>query len=897
MKNVYFLCLFFGCYVLQAQQVKVSGRVSDTLGFPLELANIIAIQKADSSVVDFAIANREGYYRIGLSAGKNYVFTASFMGMEPVRKEFFIPEDSQDVKLDFQLKNKPNQLEGVAIVYEIPVVVKGDTIVYNTDSFTNGTEENLGDALEKLPGFEVSDEGDVKVEGKKVSKLMVEGKDFFGGNTRLGTKNIPADAIDKVEVLRNYNEVQQLDGITDNRETVALNIKLKTGKKKFWFGNLEVGAGIGNNKPYLGNLRLFRYAPKSSLNLIGNTNNIGETPFTFMDYFNFMGGFSAFGNGSSLQVNNGLSAVLVQDKRVRASENDFGAANFTASLSDKWNIGAFVIYSANQTAFVNRSEQNYVQQQLREVNEGTRSLKNQLAMFKFKTDFSPSQNFQLKYDVLVKNSEFDRLGKSTTILYDNGTQSKNPVAEKHTDAPFSIRQNLAAFFTLNANTIFASYFQHTYQESTPFYNAKVKNQPFPGILPLVTPQNLYNLSQYKGVTTSKWDGKLDYYRVLNAKSHLNFSLGYTRSHQKLNSKTSQTLETGEVNPITARGFSNDLTYNFRDAYLGVKYKLLTGIFTFTPGLTWHNYHWEILQSSDKTLRDKNLVLPEFSAVAEFNSSRNLQFDYQMNADFTTVKNLATGYVLTNYNQLFSGNPTLENSLTHQLSLRYRSFNMFNFTNMNFHARYTRKIERLTQNYSLQQISQIRQPVNSDFPAEDFTFGGGFQKTFRKFRVDIDADISLGNYTSLVNTEKREINTFGQTYQLSFETNFDNFPNVEFGYEQQINRYINGNLKKVYYTGRLFAEADIRFLKNFNFSTNYSHYNYANKAQTIHNTYAFLDAELTYETPGEHWEFSLKGTNLLGVKAIYKEGVTPSFDYQTTYFVRPRLFLFSVNYKL
>lgn len=896
-KKIYFLFLFLGCYAVQAQRVKVSGVVSDTLGLPLELANIIVTQKADSSVVDFAISNREGYYRIGLSAGKKYIFTASFLGMTPVQKEVFIPEGSQDVRFDFQLKTKPNQLKGVAIVYEIPVVVIGDTIVYNTDSFTNGTEENLGDALEKLPGFEVSDEGDVKVEGKKVSKLMVGGKDFFGGNTRLGTKNIPANAIDKVEVLRNYNEVQQLDGVADNRETVALNIKLKEGKKKFWFGNVETGAGIGNRNPYLGSLRLFYYTPASSLNLIGNTNNIGDVPFTFMDYFNFVGGFRAFGNGSSLPLDNGLSSILVQSKRVHTSENDFGAANFTTSLSDTWDMGAFVIYSANQTSFVNQNEQNYVQQQLRTVREGRRDLKNRLGLFKFKTAFSPHQNFQLKYDVLVKNSAFDRWGKSTTILYDDGMQSEQPIAEKNTDSPFSVRQNLATFFTWKEDNIFASYFQHTYQESNPFYNVRVKNQPFPEILPLVTPQNPYDLSQYKGLTTSKWDGKLDYYRVLNAKSHLNISVGYTRSQQKLNFKIFQNLENGGTNLIKTTNFSNDLTYDFSDAYLGVKYKLLTGIFTLTPGITWHNYHRKVFQNSRQTLRDKNLILPEFSAVAEFNSSETLQLDYHLKADFAEAKNLTEDYVLNSYNQLSRGNPALENSLSHQLSLRYGLFNMFNFTNMNYHIRYSRKIDGWKQNYSLEKSSQVGQFVNSDFPAEDFAFGGSFQKTFRKFRAHVKADISIGNYTSLVNEEERKINTFKQSYTFSLETNFDDFPNVEFGYEQNIDRYINADLKTVYYAGYLFVETDIRFLKNFNFSGNYSHYNYADKAETIRNTYAFLHAELTYETPNNHWEFSLKGTNLLDVKAIYREGVRPSYNYQTTYFVQPRTALFSVRYKL
>ena len=98
-------------------------------------------------------------------------------------------------------------LDAVELVYEMPVSVKGDTLIYNADSFKNGTERKLEDVLKKLPGVEINDDGQVEVEGKVVSKVMVEGKDFFDGDTKLATKNIPANAVDKVQVLKNFSEV------------------------------------------------------------------------------------------------------------------------------------------------------------------------------------------------------------------------------------------------------------------------------------------------------------------------------------------------------------------------------------------------------------------------------------------------------------------------------------------------------------------------------------------------------------------------------------------------------------------------------------------------------------------------------------------------------------------
>ena len=128
--------------------------------------------------------------------------------------------------------SKTNQLDEVEVTYEMPISVKGDTIVYDTDSFVTGTEKKLKDVLANLPGVEINDDGQIEVEGKKVTKVMVEGKDFFDGDSKLAADNIPANALDKIEVLRNFNEVTQMKGLTNDTDNVALNIKLKKGKKR-----------------------------------------------------------------------------------------------------------------------------------------------------------------------------------------------------------------------------------------------------------------------------------------------------------------------------------------------------------------------------------------------------------------------------------------------------------------------------------------------------------------------------------------------------------------------------------------------------------------------------------------------------------------------------------------
>ena len=121
---------------------------------------------------------------------------------------------------------------------------------------------------------------------------MVNGKDFFDGDTKIATKNIPSNAVDKIQVLRNYSEVSQLKSVTNNSDSFALNIKLKEGKENFWFGNVKAGAGYSadNENLYLAQPKLFYYSPKVTFNFLGDINNMGELVLNRRDLRNYSGG-------------------------------------------------------------------------------------------------------------------------------------------------------------------------------------------------------------------------------------------------------------------------------------------------------------------------------------------------------------------------------------------------------------------------------------------------------------------------------------------------------------------------------------------------------------------------------------------------------------------------------
>ena len=257
---------------LTFSQIKMEGLVKDSLNNPLELANVILINKETSALESFAISNANGEYKLSLQKNTSYNLQVSYIGMESISRQ--IDSKENDINKDFIL-SQSNVLDAVELTYEMPVKISGDTLIYNADSFNTGTERKLEDVLKNLPGVEVNDDGQIEVEGKVVGKVMVEGKDFFDGDTKIATKNIPSNAIDKVQILKNYSEVGQLSGVQNNQDNIAINIKLKKGKDKFWFGNVTAGVSaiegllnntsdtdVDNQSLYLFQPKLFYYSPK-----------------------------------------------------------------------------------------------------------------------------------------------------------------------------------------------------------------------------------------------------------------------------------------------------------------------------------------------------------------------------------------------------------------------------------------------------------------------------------------------------------------------------------------------------------------------------------------------------------------------------------------------------------
>lgn len=915
MRNFLWAIVLLFSVSLSAQSIKVKGVIKDSIGAPIELANVIALVSSSGDIESYAISNYQGRFQLDLPVGETYTLRASFLSYETNEQSLTVATDAIDMELDFVLNPQSELLDKVELVYEMPVTVRGDTIVYNADSFTNGDERKLGDVMKKLPGVEVNEDGEIEVEGKTVSKVMVEGKDFFDGDSKLATKNIPADAVDKVEVLRNYNEVDQMRGLGNDQDNIAINIKLKEGKKNFWFGEVTAGAGIAEEEErYLVHPKLFYYSPKYSINLITDFNNIGEVPFTFRDYFNFTGGFRNFNRGGGTNFNireSDLGFAVSQNNQANDIDTKFLAGNFSFAATNKLDISGFAILSDNETNILNQSVRQFIATGATENTNSANDQRSQLGMLKLSSSFKPNSNFQLDYDALFKMSK--QTEDAATLSVVDGRE--NDISEVKENKPVSINQNSNIYYTLNDKNIFAAQIQHLYQDEDPFYKAAQDSIPFRGVFTQIDPLNpldssfdtfdplqqadRYSVNQEKNIVTSKFDAKVDYYYVLNNVSNLNFTLGATLSDQKFGSGIFQILDNGNENTFTESDFNNDVNYNFTDTFLGVHYKLKTGKFTITPGVSLHNYRLKNEQLGSVLSQNDWNVLPDVNVIFDLKKSESIRFNYAISSEYTDINDYARAYVFNDYNRLFRGNRELENSLSHSYNLTYFSFNLFNYTNVSGNINYTRRIEGIKLNSEIAGINQVSTPVNvaSNFPDETWSIMGRFSKTYKKFQFNLNANIALSNTFNTINNNVSESNSFTQNYRTSVRSNFRDWPNFEVGYRFSANKYDNGGIEQTFFTNRPYANVDIRFLKDFNFKAEWDYYNYTNDTNSIENTYSFVNADLFYRHGESPWEFAVQATNILDTSFINNDSFNEQFTTTSQYFVLPRILMFVVKYDL
>ncbi|WP_275872368.1 carboxypeptidase-like regulatory domain-containing protein [Algoriphagus sp. CAU 1675] len=887
--NRFFVILFFTGITFSAfaQNKPLVGQVLDSLNRPIAYANVVAINQSTQKIGGFGISNDEGRFKITLAPGNEYLLRVSFVGYRQF--EMPVKEWDSEVPMLIVLEQADTELGLVEVVSELPVTMKGDTLTYKTDAFTTGNERKLEDVLEKLPGFQVDENGEVKVQGKKVDKVLVDGKTFFDGDTKLATKNLPANAVDRVQVLKNFNEIAPVRGL-DNDETLALNIQLKDGKKNMVFGDLTAGAGP--KERYLGHANTFYYAPKLNINLIGGTNNVGEQTFTLQDYFRFSGGMAGLGgrSGSRVQFNSDdLGIPMATRTNAFDLKTTLGALNFNFSPSKKWRHSGFLIASTSDNQLGSSSLRTYLnsEENTQEVLNSASRVNNKSGLGKYSLTYTPKEETYLKYSFFGKLSDIE----NSNWLNSTVGQNQQNIGAVNTRNPYSWQHRLDWFHAPNESHVFSMEFNAERKFNDPLFDLTSNLKPLAGMYPIQDSES-YRFFQNQEISSHTLEGALNYYYILNPTNHLNWSLGYQNLFQSLTGNLNQ-----EGSQENFEEFDNDNEFGLQDFYLGMTWKTKWGKWIISPSAYLHRYAWRDLQFTDEMNFDKTLILPGLYTKWNIKSNKSLTYRFQTEANFMDIQKLAQGYVLQDYNAIFQGNRALDNGLFSNHSLSYNHFDMFSgltlFGNMN----YQRKRNEITTITDFSGINRLLSLINVEPINETLNGDIRLDKSLNKMKFEVGGrwnayktNLFLGNLP----TENRQ---FSQTYDTKLTTTFFKVLEVDLGYAITANNYNSGNIQNTFTTHSPKLEIDLDIFKGLKLKSDYTYNAYLNKATGTQSDFDFLNAFLIYQGKKSPWEFQLSVWNILDTRSIRRDSFSESLISTYSYLVQPRYGLFTIKWDI
>ena len=282
-------------FFLSAQTGVVKGRLVDTAGQLLDNATISVLQKKDSSFISYTMSNSKGTFEIkNLSLGDYQIFI-SFTGYEIYKGPFSITANKPTLDFGLVMLWPEYKTLSTVVVTESPVKMNGDTISFKVKAFNSKPDATVEDVLKKLPGVQVQRDGTIKAMGEQVQKVYVDGKEFFGTDPKIATRNLTADMVDQIQVFDDMSEQARFTKIDDGSRTKSINIKLKKDKRKGDFGRAT--AGVGSNSRYEGNFSLNHFRGDQRISLVGSANNTNKVSYTFTDVSS-QGG-SSFSNGGA----------------------------------------------------------------------------------------------------------------------------------------------------------------------------------------------------------------------------------------------------------------------------------------------------------------------------------------------------------------------------------------------------------------------------------------------------------------------------------------------------------------------------------------------------------------------------------------------------------------------
>ena len=349
-KSILMMLLLLVSIASFAQERLVSGAIIDRdTKDPVEQVTV-QLLKTDSTYVTGAISNEKGLFHLNAPENGKYLLKITSVGYKPTVKRVVIEQDKNLALGNVVVGADAIMLKGAVVTAMAQkVTLKEDTFVYNSAAYRTPEGSVVEELVKRLPGAEVSDDGTIKINGKEVKKILVDGKEFMTGDTKTALKNLPTSIIDKIKAYDEKSDLSKVTGIDDGEEQTVLDFNVKKGMNKGLMSNIDLG--IGNKDRYSARGMGGYFNSNNRFMFFGNANNTSDR------------GFGGGGPGRGFGGGNGLNA----SKMLAANYNYEEKNKFKFNTSLRWNHGDGDVWSrrssenflGSSSSFSNSLNQNF----------------------------------------------------------------------------------------------------------------------------------------------------------------------------------------------------------------------------------------------------------------------------------------------------------------------------------------------------------------------------------------------------------------------------------------------------------------------------------------------------------------------------------------------------------
>tara|TARA_R110002051_G_scaffold138637_1_gene211413 strand:- start:193 stop:2859 length:2667 start_codon:yes stop_codon:yes gene_type:complete len=864
------------------------GTVKDSLSVSLPNANVIAEPVQEGEQLKFAITDYQGRYKLRLEKNITYTIMVSYIGYFTKTKQIYV--DFSSIEHDFILLQKNEQLDEIVIISKYtPVMVKKDTLIYNVNAFTDGKEYKMIDVLEKLPGFEIESNGTVLVQGKKVSKIMVENKPFFGGGTKLAIENIPANALDKIEVIDNFNEVSFLKEVSDSKEMI-LNVKLKKDRSKFYFGDISIGSEIASKKGYYSlNTSLFSYNKETNISYIGNLNNVGQRSISFDDLMRFENGSSTFVNKKNNQYN--LSDFAINNTDLIENKSQFSALNLNLDVNSKLNINSYAILSNFSTTSFEENETEYLQNNLFTYENKTYQKENNdlMGLGNLKINYSPRLNSKVIYNAQFQHYTPKGNDSLNSIFDDNLTTLWTDWKGKSTQFNQFLEWHIKHNMKHTSTFVFNQNYQKVGNKKYWLSNVPVLNQYVP-----YETDDSYTINQENNNRKNSIDAIFKHYWILHKSHHIYFNIGNSLEIANITTAEKQLTSDGKIVDFSNNQFGNLIDQSLNNLYIGLEYKfkidkLENKFSVFT------NFYDLIFSQANNYRLTKNLIEPKWNSEYEFNPSENIEFEYKLLNEFPKANQFFENFTLLNYNTIFKGNALLRNEKYHNATLKYFKHNMYKGLIIRANAIFNKKSQTIRNQIELTKIDQFITPILSDNPETNLAFSGMLEKQVYKFKLSFRTSLRWFTYLQTINNIDTKNNRNSQNLFIQFRLADKKLPNIGVNYKKTFNQF-NGLTNSNLTSDKINLNSDLNFLDFFKFKAKYEISFNKNQNNQINN-YQIASASLYYIKKNQPLSFEISVNNILNNNFKLDNSYSDFIISTNRVYTLPRIVMLTMRYKI